>query len=143
MVPFAMAAARIVSSSLGYVVQHHIPRGRLWGTAAPSASVFIVGVREGLAFEFPEPTFTLERDPSMPRSRSAPDGRLHMSPVGRPSRTSRRSAAPRQVSYRHHRARMPLGLRGQSRQVTGHDTRAPPLGEAHAALISQVPQGGT
>lgn len=131
--------------SLGYVVEHRILLAADYGVPQRRRRLFMVGVREGLDFEFPEPThhgaWRRDRIDAAEQVRTENGLLPHVSCweaiADLPALCDNATVRYRRVApspYASH-------LRGESRQVTGHD--APSLGEAHAALISQVPQGGT
>jgi DNA (cytosine-5)-methyltransferase 1 len=131
--------------SLGYVVQHRILLAADYGVPQRRRRLFIVGVREGLRFEFPQPThhgaWRRDRIDAAEQVRSENGLLPHVSCweaiADLPALCDNATVRYRRVAPSPFAAH----LRGDNRQVSGHD--APPLAEAHAALISQVPQGGT
>lgn len=134
--------------SIGYKVRKEILLAADWGVPQRRRRLFIVGVRDGAAFDFPEPTHlggwrrdTLELWEKRRRERgllehvTVADALSGLPPVVAEGKTTRYTAPTRGTS--------PFAryIRHGSRVVRDHDVQS--LGAETLALIEQIPAGGT
>lgn len=134
--------------SIGYKVTKDILLAADWGVPQRRRRLFIVGVRDGEAFDFPEPTHlggwrrdTLKLWEARRRERgllehvTVADALSGLPQVVADTSTARYTAAPRATS--------PFAryIRRGSRVVRDHDVQA--LGAETLDLIDQIPAGGT